>query len=416
MPHAQLDLFAHVACAYAEAPAGVLNNDALYRAVAQRAGISYTELDAKAPIGRTGQPRSLIKRKIRWFQQSLKDMGVLSRVEGERGVWRLCEAAGGELLKAAEGVKLVAFSTDLGVAIWGSNTTILRDFRDPIHLMISSPPYPLIEPGAYGNPVESEYIDFISRSLEPVVRNLVPGGSICLNLGNDHFLPGSPARSLYREKLLLTLCERFSLALMDRCVWSNPSKPPGPIQWASKKRVQLAVGYEVVYWLTNAPDQVRSDNRRVLEPHTERHKQLMARGGEQRQAQYGDGAYRLRHGSFGAVTEGRIPRNVITRGHACKDTRAYRADATRLGLPIHGAMQPLSIPDFFIRFLTEPGDLVVDIFGGTVKTGMAAERNGRRWLVCELMAAYLRASAERFRSYAGFCMDPGFEAIRRGAR
>lgn len=53
----------------------------------------------------------------------------------------------------------------------------------------------------------------------------------------------------------------------------------------------------------------------MLEPHTERHLKLMSQGGENREAVYGDGAYRIRKGSFGNVTAGRIPRNILQAGH-----------------------------------------------------------------------------------------------------
>src|SRR5690606_28080960 len=105
--------------------------------------------------------------------------------------------------------------------------------------------------------------------------------------------------SLYRERLLLTLCDRFSLYKMDEIIWWNPSRPPGPVAWASKQRVQLNSGYEVIYWLTNAPEKITSDNRRVLEKHTQKHMDLMLSGGERRTASYGNGAYTLRDGSFG---------------------------------------------------------------------------------------------------------------------
>ncbi len=133
----------------------------------------------------------------------------------------------------------------------------------------------------------------------------------------------------------------------------------------------------------------------------------MKAGGEDRNTNYGDGAYTLRPGSFGAPTEGRIPRNILTRGHSCADTRRYREDAKRLGLPAHGAMQPLSIPDFLIRFLSKTGDLVVDPFGGTAKAGMAAERLGRRWIVVEKVLEYICVAGERFSEYDGFAWGEG---------
>ena len=124
------------------------------------------------------------------------------------------------------------------------------------------------------------YIDWIRKMLAPVVRNLVPGGSICLNISNDLFEPGLPSRSLYRERLVIALCDRFGLRKMDELIWHNASKPPGPVRWASIERSQLNVGYEPVYWFTNDPTRVRSNNRRVLQAHSDKHLKLINAGGE----------------------------------------------------------------------------------------------------------------------------------------
>lgn len=408
----QPDLFAHVGAAYAEAPEDAIDNDALYNLVAERAGIGRDSLEARVPIGHAGALRSPIKRKIRWYQQTLKSLGVIERVPGERGIWRLTEKAGKDLHRAVADVKLVAFSTDLGIAVWGRSQDVFRGLGEPIALCVTSPPYPLRQARAYGNPDEARYVDFICHALEPIVSNLLPGGSVVLNISNDIFEPKSPARSLYVERLILALHDRLGLALMDRMPWVNLSKPPGPTYWSCVNRVQLTTAYEPVYWFSNDPARVRSDNRRVLEPHTDRHLRLMQAGGAGRVATYGDGAYKIRHDSYGRITEGKIPRNVIQRGHSCNDTKAYREHAAALGLPAHGAMQPTSIPDFFIRFLTEPDDLVVDNFGGTIRTGLAAERLGRRWFVTEWILEYLRGAAELFRDFAGFEMHPALQAVR----
>ena len=401
----QISLFAEIASAYAASPGGVLDNESLYSTVAVRIGTTPEAMDTRTPIGRAGVPRSTVKRRIRWYQQTLKQLGIIEHVPGERGVWQLSENAGKDLHRAASGVTLVAFSTELGIAIWGNHQDVFRQINEPITLCISSPPYPLRKARAYGGPDERQYVDFICEALKPIVRNLVAGGSIVVSLSGDVFEPKKPSRSLYLERLVLALNDRLGLALMDRIPWVNYSKPPAPTYWACVNRVQLTTAYEPLYWFTNDPDRARSDNRRVLEAHTARHQRLMAVGGEGRLATYGDGANRIRPDSFGRVTTGRIPRNVIERGHACGDTRAYRRHAQALGLPIHGAMQPTSIPDFFIRLLTQPDDLVVDPFGGTVKTGLAAERLGRRWLVTEWMLEYLRGAAELFPGFPGFEMN-----------
>lgn len=412
----QSDLFAHVAEAYVSASDGCLDNAALYERVADRAGLSTHDVTMRVPIGRAGQKHSLVKRAVRWHQQTLKAMGVVERVPGERGVWRLANVNRKGLHEARPGVQLVAFSTKLGVAIWGACETVFAGLDQPISLAVCSPPYPLAKPRDYGNPSEREFTDFICRAIEPVIRHLAPGGSVCLNLGNDVFVPGSPARSLYRERLMIALCDRFGLHKMDSLIWIDRSKAPGPIQWASKKRVQLNTAYEVIDWFTNDPTKVNADNRRVLEAHTKRHLRLIAAGGEEREGVFANGAYTLKRGAFANVTAGRIPRNVIERGHRCADADRYRRDAKALALPLHGARQPLSIPDFLIRFLSSEGELIVDPFGGTVTTGMAAEQLNRRWLVAELMLDYLRGSAERFRGCDGFRMSPSMEAWNGCAR
>lgn len=411
----QLDLFTHVAAAYADAPASTLDNATLYGIVAERAGLDPDELETRIPIGKAGALHNAAKRRIRWYQQTLKQLGVIERVDGERGIWKLTENAGQDLQKAAAGVKLVAFSTDLGISVWSRCESVFGGLNEPIALCVTSPPYPLRQARAYGNPDEARYVDFICEALEPVVRNLVAGGSIVLNISNDIFEAKSPARSLYVERLILALHDRLGLSLMDRMPWVNFSKPPGPTWWACVNRVQLTTAYEPVFWFTNDPARVRSDNRRVLEAHSDRHLRLMQAGGAQRSAIYGDGAYRIRPDSYGRLTNGKIPRNVIQRGHACNDTLAYRQHAAALGVPAHGAMQPTSIPDFFIRFLTEPGDLVVDTFGGTIRTGLAAERLGRRWLVTEWILQYLRGAAELFRDFPGFGMHPALATVGRKA-
>lgn len=398
----QLDLFTDIINAYV--CKGILTNEDLYSEVLP----SNQKYSERHPVGESGEQHNLHHRKIRWHQQTLKKCGVLQRVG--RGVWQIKEGFKKEITEATGGSKLLAFSTNLGIAIWANQRSIFSSLDEPIHLAITSPPYPLRDPRNYGNPNAAEYVDFICNEIEPIVRNLVPGGSIVLNISNDIFEHKSPARSLYVERMVIALHDRLGLHLMDRMIWANYSKPPGPTYWACVNRVQLCTSYEPIFWFTNDPLKVRSDNRRVLEQHSNRHAALISSGGEQRVTNFGDGAYRLKHGSFSNETKGKIPKNILERGHSCADTKAYRAYAKELGLPLHGAMFPTSIPDFFVRFLTQPGELVVDPFGGTTKTGLAAERLGRRWIVVDKIAQYLRGGAGMFRDAPGYKLSPFFES------
>lgn len=411
-PPMQADLFGidQIASVYKSNPDAALDNATLYKLVSQKLGLSDEALNERSPVGASGQMHSLAQRRIRWLQQSLKHLRVLERVKGERGVWRLTEEAKRDLHAAKPGVKLLGYSTNLGVAIWGPSGDIFRRMTVPVSLIFSSPPYPLNKARAYGNPNEREIVDFICDTLEPLIEALAEDGSLALNVSNDIFLPGMPARSTYVERLVLEICDRFApMFLMDRLVWQNLAKMPGPLQWASKTRQQLNTGYEPILWFARNPLRVKANNNRVLEPHTEKHLKLMQSGGEQRETSYGDGAYRLKAGSFGNMTEGRIPKNVLTRGHRCAHGLRHRKASIELGLPTHGAGQPFSIPEFMIRFLTEEGDLVCDPFAGRSMTGLAAELNNRAWMTGEINLEYIRTGAELFRGRPGFRLNPQIE-------
>lgn len=398
----QLDLFSSVLHAYSAENSGVLDNATLYGKVAGAMGMDAEAAGVKSPVGKSQQLHNLFERKVRWHQQSLRTAGILEHVPGERGVWQLTKPAGKELNQISPTVSVVGFSTDLGIAILGSCDSVFSAIDAPVHLMITSPPYPLAKPRAYGNPTEATYVDWIVRMIEPIVKNLVRGGSICLNVSNDIFLPGSPARSLYCERLVLALHDRLGLFKMDTLIWENKSKAPGPIRYASIERTQLNVVWEPVYWFTNDPSCVRSNNRRVLQEHTQRHLDFIKAGGEQRDERFSDGAYGVRPGSFSNETPGRIPRNILSYGHRCAAQTAYKKAARALGLPVHGAPMPLKLAQFLIRFLSEPGDLIVDPFGGSFTTPDAAERLGRRWLATDCMVEYVLGSATRFESAPGF--------------
>ena len=416
-PTEQLSLFQHIEAAYIEAARQQrpLDNPTLYDALVQRGAISRQELAQHHSVG--AQPRvNTAKRKIRWHQQTLKAAGVLRRIPGLRGHWAYTSRASGQdneqsarLDTVQPQYKLLAFSTDLGVAILSSCKTLFSRWNEPIHLILTSPPYPLRRPRQYGNPSEREFVDWLCDTLEPSIRCLAPGGSLCLNVSNDIFMPGSPARSTYCERLVLALEDRFGLHLMDRLVWDAPTKPPGPTQWASRKRMQLNAGYEPIYWFTNDPHRVFSNNQRVLQPHTPRHERLIRKGGETVSRTNSDGAYRIYAGkSFANETAGRIPRNVLRYGGTDANARACMQYARDNGLQPHGATMPLHMARFLVRFLSDPeqGHLVADPMSGYFTVPLAAELEGMRWVGTDIIPDYIRASASRFVDAPGFQAQP----------
>lgn len=98
---------------------------------------------------------------------------------------------------------------------------------------------------------------------------------------------------------------------------------------------------------------------------------------------------------FGTDNGGAIPSNLLQIPNT-ESNSAYLRYCKLVGVKVHPARFPAKLPEFFIKFLTKPGDMVLDIFAGSNTTGMVAEQLGRRWLSFDLDQAYVAASALRF--------------------
>ena len=390
----QLELFSAIERAFADR--GELDNAELYDYVKSRSPRGREMLAQRRAVGRAGKTRSIGARAVRWAQQTLKHRGLIERVPGRRGRWRITKEGKQRLTRLERPLSLVAFSSRLGVAVWGHCQDAAEGLQDKIHLILTSPPYPIQAGRAYGRIDESEYVDWLCDALAPFIERMADGGNLALNIGNDVFEPGRPSRSLYVERLVLALAERFSLSLMDRLVWANPCRPPGPAQWASRTHQQLNYGWEPIFWFTNNPQGCRSNNQRVLAPHSEAQQRLIAAGGERSARFNGDGAHRIRPGSFARPTAGRIPRNILSVPHNCSSQRAYKAAARDAGLPTHGAAMPLTLAEWIIRFLSREGDLVADPMAGSLTTAVSAEAEDRRWFCVEQFWEYLAGGMLRF--------------------
>lgn len=401
-PAAKAKLHRAVEAAYAKAPHRSMTNDQVLHHLIQSGVVSAADLNRNDPIGVSGARHNITRRALRWHQMTLKRSGLLEQ-SGKRGEWQLTREGREKLTRPSASAVLLGISTDLGIALWGNAHDAFSNWDEPISLVLTSPPYAIANPRAYGGVKPQDYADFICRLVEPLVRSLKPGGHVCLNVSNDVHIPGNAGRSTYLERMVIALEDRLNLTLMDRLVWHNGSRAPGPLMWASRTRQQLVATYEPIYWFTNDPGLATSDNRRVLLPHTERHLALIAQGGEQRNTSNGDGAHRLRAGtSFSQATPGRIPRNVLSFGHRCGRQVLYKNAARELGLPVHGAPMPAKLARFLIEFLTDVNELVVDPCGGSLTTADAAESLGRRWATTELYGEFILPGAERFRGRPGF--------------
>src|SRR5262249_24306879 len=92
---------------------------------------------------------------------------------------------------------------------------------------------------------------------------------------------------------------------------------------------------------------------------------------------------------------GAIPPNLLE----IPNTRSnddYLRRCRAASLPIHPARFPPAVPEFFVRFLTQPAQLVLDPFARSNVTGQVAQGLGRRWVAAEVNADYVAGSMLRF--------------------
>ena len=65
-------------------------------------------------------------------------------------------------------------------------------------------------------------------------------------------------------------------------------------------------------------------------------------------------------------------------------------------MKIHPARFPAALPEFFLKLVTDEGDLVLDPFAGSNTTGAVAEALHLRWIAVDNVREYLDASRFRF--------------------
>ncbi len=204
---------------------------------------------------------------------------------------------------------------------------------------------------------------------------------------------GQPVKSIYAFELLVGLCRRPNrpFVLAQDFYWYNTARLPSPAQWVTVERVRVKDAVNCIWWLGKSPN-VKADNTRVLKEYTQAMRRLIDKGKYNRGRR--PSGHVVREG-FTADRGGAIPPNLLAISNTGND-RSYLDACSEQGLRAHPARFAPEIPDFFIRFLTEPDDLVVDPFAGSNVTGAIAEALGRRWMSIDIDEDYVRGSAARF--------------------
>lgn len=284
------------------------------------------------------------------------------------------------------------YKTGLGFTACGDSRELLAQLDDEsVNLVITSPPFALQRQKEYGNVNQGAYVDWLAEFGRLVHKKLRKDGSFVLDLGGS-YVKGTPARSLYNFRTLIRLCDDIGFFLAEDFYWFNPSKLPSPIEWVNKRKMRAKDSVNTVWWLSKTV-WPKADVSKVLTPYSERMKKLLSDPESYYKPRVRPSGHDIGTG-FGKDNGGAIPSNLLHIPNS-ESNGQYAKWCKIAGTEMHPARFPEALPEFFIRFLTDPADLVVDIFAGSNTTGAVAERLGRHWRAFEERLDYVAASIFR---------------------
>lgn len=336
------------------------------------------------------------------------------------------------------------YTTTQGAAYQGDSRELLDELpENSINLVVTSPPFALQKKKEYGNEDPKDYNDWFMDFARKVERVLTEDGSFVVDIGGG-WQKGKPIRSLYHFELLVQLAgDDGPFNLAQDFYWYNPAKLPTPAQWVTIERIRVKDAVNHVWWLSKG-ERPKADNTNVLKEYSDSQKKLMEDGYRDKKRPSGhdisdkfddpqeDGAIRpnfwnnlndalsapdilelLEQSDVSrellsvAEREGLVEElaeavlgdyfqdNVMEFANTASNTHYLKA-CKELEIDPHPARFPRDLPTFFIKFLTKPGDDVLDIFAGSNMTGRVAEDFDREWLAFEYQEKYLETSKLRF--------------------
>lgn len=292
------------------------------------------------------------------------------------------------------------YQTTFGSAFVGDSLHLLDHVKKgAVNLVITSPPFCLLRQKAYGNLPQDEYIVWLSEFAKKIKDVLTEDGSFVLDLGGA-YEKDRPVRSLYNYRILLKFCDELDFKLAEEFFWYNPAKLPSPIEWVNRRKIRVKDAVNTIWWFSKS-DYPKADITKVRVPYSARMQKLL----KDRKKYYTPKLRPSGHDisrSFDMDRGGALPSNYLIDAVNVLEianteaTSKYLRNCRIANAEPNPARFPKKLPDFFIKLLTDPNDIVLDIFAGSNTTGEAAEDNQRRWIAFEIERKYVASSALRF--------------------
>lgn len=296
--------------------------------------------------------------------------------------------------------KEALYETRLGAAYVGDSLELMKSVDDEsVDLIVTSPPFALVRQKKYGNVEPEQYATYFAPFAREFWRILKPTGNLVIHIGTS-WIEGKPWKSLYVYDLLIALCTRYEkkFNLAQEFFWYNPARLPSPAEWVTVRRIRVKDAVDYIWWLCKT-ENAKADNRRILREYSESMKNLLKNGykAKLRPSEHNISKKFSRNNNGAIPSNFLTPQNLLVYSNTESTSRYLKLCREHPDIAkINPARYPERIPDFFIRFLSEPNDKIMEPYAGSNTTGHAAEMLGRKWLAFELNPEYLTGSIFRF--------------------
>lgn len=308
----------------------------------------------------------------------------------------------------------ILYKTRYGKYIIGDSLKLLaneygKKLKGKVQLIITSPPFPLNKKKKYGNLLGEEYKEWLAQFAIIFSDLLKEDGSIVMEMGNS-WEPNRPVQSLLHLESLIEFKKRGNLNLCQQFICYNPSRLPSPAAWVTVNRIRTIDSFTHVWWMSKS-DYPKADNKKVLRPYSKSMEKLLKNqkynaGLRPSEHRISETSFLKRHGGsimhnfieldrMDEDRDPRLPNNVLSFANTNSNDQ-YLQECRKRGIKPHPARMPPQLVSFFMEFLTEPGDLVLDPFAGSNTTGYIAEKLKRKWIGFEIDEKYGQQSMLRF--------------------
>jgi len=242
-----------------------------------------------------------------------------------------------------------------------------------IQLVVSSPPYADIRK-SYKGVHPNKYVDWFLPITKEILRTLTPTGSFVLNI-NDKCNKGE--RIPYTHDLVYRMRAEQGWKLIDTYIWVKTKGLPCV---ASRRGADY---FEYIYhfakttkpifnvdeWRTPYPESSLNRAKYTIKQNTSNRESRLATGDKAQK-------------KWNLHPLGAWPKNVLY----------FPMDEGK----DHPAAFSIELPDYFIRGLSNPGDVVLDPFCGRGTTCAAAMALNRNYIGFDLKQDYLDLAKEKY--------------------